>query len=68
MVVRGGGFGFVRDVIVGLVGAVIGGLLLHVFTRARASSSFLVALVVAFVGAVIPLLITHAFTGRRSTL
>jgi uncharacterized membrane protein YeaQ/YmgE (transglycosylase-associated protein family) len=42
--------------------------LLHVFTGARASSSFLVALVVAFVGAVILLLITHAFTGRRSTL
>ena len=68
MVVRGGGFGFVRDVIVGLVGAVIGGLLLHVFTGARASSSFLVELVVAFVGAVILLLITHAFTGRRATL
>ena len=46
----------------------IGGLLLHVFTGARASSSFLVELVVAFVGAVILLLITHAFTGRRSTL
>jgi uncharacterized membrane protein YeaQ/YmgE (transglycosylase-associated protein family) len=68
MVVRGGGFGFFRDVIIGLVGAVIGGLLLHIFTGAHASSSFIVELVVAFAGAVILLLVTRVFTGRRSTL
>jgi uncharacterized membrane protein YeaQ/YmgE (transglycosylase-associated protein family) len=68
MVVRGGGFGFFRDVLIGLVGAVIGGLLLHIFTGVRASSSFVVELVVAFAGAVVLLLITRVFTGRRSTL
>lgn len=68
MVVRGGGFGFVRDVVVGLVGAVIGGVLLHVFTGVHVASSFVVELVAAFVGAVILLLIMHAFTGRHSTL
>lgn len=29
IVVRGGGLGFFRDIIVGLIGAVIGGLILH---------------------------------------
>ncbi len=67
IVVRGGGFGFVRDVIVGLVGAVVGGLLLHVFTGARTSPSFVVELLVAFGGAVILLLLTKVFTRRRLT-
>lgn len=38
MVVRGGGLGFVRDIIVGLVGAVIGGLVLHASTAALTPS------------------------------
>ncbi len=66
VVVRGGGFGFVRDVIVGLVGAVLGGLLLHLLTGARTSPSFLVELLVAFVGAVILLLLTRPFIGRST--
>ncbi|MGI8752142.1 MAG: GlsB/YeaQ/YmgE family stress response membrane protein [Acidimicrobiales bacterium] len=68
IVVRGGGLGFFRDVIVGLVGAVIGGLILH---EVRGGSHTVVKLwqeiVVAFVGAVILLLIIKVFThGGRS--
>jgi uncharacterized membrane protein YeaQ/YmgE (transglycosylase-associated protein family) len=33
LVVRGTGLGFVRDIIVGLIGAVIGGLVLHAVTH-----------------------------------
>ncbi|MDQ2727708.1 MAG: GlsB/YeaQ/YmgE family stress response membrane protein [Actinomycetota bacterium] len=63
IVVRGGGLGFVRDIIVGLIGAVIGGLILH---AARGGSHTVVKLwqeiVVAFVGAVILLLVIRVFT------
>lgn len=60
VVVKGGGMGFVRDVITGLVGAVIGGLILHALSGTHSSTSFFVELVVAFVGAVILLLIQKA--------
>lgn len=68
IVVRGGGLGFFRDIIVGLIGAVIGGLILH---AARGGSHTVVKLwqeiVVAFVGAVILLLVIKIFTrGGRS--
>lgn len=63
IVVRGGGLGFFRDIIVGLIGAVIGGLILH---AARGGSHTVVKLwqeiVVAFVGAVILLLVIKVFT------
>jgi len=60
-VVRGTGHGIVRDIIVGLAGAVIGGLILHAERGGSHSSpSVLVEIVVAFVGAVILLIIVKA--------
>ena len=65
IVVRGGGFGFVRDVIVGLVGAVVGGLLLHaVRGGAHTSPSFTLELLVAFIGAVVLLALMKAVARR----
>jgi uncharacterized membrane protein YeaQ/YmgE (transglycosylase-associated protein family) len=62
-VVRGTGLGMVRDIIVGLVGAVIGGGILHaVRGGSHASPSVLVEIVVAFVGAVILLIIAKQWT------
>ncbi len=64
-VMRGTGFGLVRDMIVGLVGAVIGGLALHAFTGTHTSTSFLVELVVAFLGAVVLVVIIRAISPRE---
>jgi uncharacterized membrane protein YeaQ/YmgE (transglycosylase-associated protein family) len=50
-VVAGGGFGFLGDVVVGLVGAFIGGLILHAITRSDVAGSFVAECVVAFLGA-----------------
>ena len=62
-VVDGGGLGFVRDTITGLVGAVIGGLVLHaVRGGSHVSTSVLVEIVVAFIGAVILLVIVKALS------
>jgi uncharacterized membrane protein YeaQ/YmgE (transglycosylase-associated protein family) len=65
LVVRGTGTGIVTDVIVGLAGAVIGGLILHaVRGGSHASPSVLWEIVVAFIGAVILLLLARV--SRRS--
>jgi uncharacterized membrane protein YeaQ/YmgE (transglycosylase-associated protein family) len=66
-VVRGTGLGVVRDIMVGLAGAVIGGLILHaVRGGSHASPSVLVEIAVAFVGAVILLIIAKAGRRRRA--
>ena len=62
------GEGFVLDVILGIVGAVVGGYLMAFFTGGEWQTHFDVySMLVAIFGAVIVLIIYHAITGRRST-
>ena len=60
-IVRGGGFGILGDIIVGIIGGFVGGILLGLFVNADVGlwGSFLTALI----GAVVLLLILRAFTG-----
>ena len=56
MVVKGGGFGLIGDIVVGIVGAIIAGWLLpqlHIVI----GSGFIAAVIDAFIGAVILLVI-----------
>jgi len=56
MVVKGGGFGLIGDIVVGIVGAIIAGWLLpqlHIVI----GSGFVAAVIDAFIGAVILLVI-----------
>jgi uncharacterized membrane protein YeaQ/YmgE (transglycosylase-associated protein family) len=63
-VMRGAGFGVFRDAVVGLAGAVVGGVLLHALTRqGHASPSVGLELLVAFVGAVVLLAIRRLLSG-----
>ncbi|MDP9075497.1 MAG: GlsB/YeaQ/YmgE family stress response membrane protein [Actinomycetota bacterium] len=65
--VDGGGLGFVRDTIVGLAGAVMGGLILHALRGGtHASASVLVEIVVSFMGAAILLLLVRTMGHGRS--
>src|SRR5262245_15961031 len=68
LVVQGGGMGIVGDVIVGVVGALIGGFVLSLLLPGTfgLDGFNLGSLVVAFIGAVILLLIVKLFTGRRA--
>lgn len=59
-----GGWGV--DLIVGLIGALIGGFVFNAVTG-HSYSGWIGSTVVAFVGAVILLLIVRAFTGRGRT-
>lgn len=66
LVVRGGGMGFFRDIIVGLVGAVVGGVILHAVRNGGANTTVKLwqEIVVAFIGAVILLFVIKAVSHR----
>lgn len=67
LVVRGGGMGIIMDIVVGIVGAILGGALLSFILPGSFSFSGFnfVSLIVAFIGAVVLLLIISAVTGPR---
>jgi uncharacterized membrane protein YeaQ/YmgE (transglycosylase-associated protein family) len=66
-VMRGGGYGLVGDIIVGAVGAVIGGFLASTLLKIpnAVSGINVTSIFVAFVGAVILLAVLRAVGGRR---
>jgi uncharacterized membrane protein YeaQ/YmgE (transglycosylase-associated protein family) len=68
LVVRGGGMGVIGDIIVGVVGAFIGGFVLSLLLPGTfgLTGFNLGSLIVAFIGAVILLFIVKLFTGRRA--
>ena len=57
--------GILGDLIIGVVGALLGGWIFNAFGSAGATGLNLWSILVAFVGAVVLLLIIRAFTGRR---
>ena len=58
--VSGTGQGAILDIVLGVVGAVIGGWLFHTFGMAGVSGFNLYSLLVAVVGAVVLLVVYHA--------
>ncbi len=60
---RGHGFGLLGDLIVGLIGALIGGFLVSLFVHG--SVGFLGSIIVAIIGAVILLAVLRMFGGGR---
>jgi uncharacterized membrane protein YeaQ/YmgE (transglycosylase-associated protein family) len=67
LVVKGGGYGCVGDIIVGVIGALLGGFLAsYLFGMGNPISGFnLQSILVAFVGAVIFVVILRLISGRR---
>ena len=62
----GTGQGFILDVILGIIGAVVGGWLFSLFGDQSVNGFNLHSMVVATVGAVAVLWLYHALTGRRA--
>ena len=60
-VMRGGGYGIVGDIIVGLIGAFIGGFLMSLV--GLGGGGFLWTVVVAFIGACILIALLRGFSG-----
>ena len=62
------GEGLFLDIILGVVGAVVGGYLVSFFTGGQWQNHFdIPSMIVSIVGAVIVLFLYHAIFGRRTT-
>ena len=62
------GEGLLRDILLGIAGALVGGWLFNAFGAAGVTGLNLYSLLVAVVGAVVVLVLYHAITGRGSRL
>jgi len=63
---KGSGFGFLMDMVVGLVGAVIGGFLAtHLGMAGPGQQGLLISIVIAVVGAVVLTLLLRLVSGGR---
>ena len=63
MVMKGGGYGVVGDIVVGIIGAFVGGFVFSLITGGG-TAGFWGSIAVAFVGAVILIAIVRALPGR----
>jgi uncharacterized membrane protein YeaQ/YmgE (transglycosylase-associated protein family) len=62
------GDGLIRDILLGVIGAVVGGWLFHLFGMAGVTGLNIYSLIVAVIGAVVVLVLYHAIMGsKRST-
>jgi uncharacterized membrane protein YeaQ/YmgE (transglycosylase-associated protein family) len=66
LVMKGGGYGIVGDLIVGLVGALIGGFVVGLFFPG--SVGLIGSIIVAFIGAVIFVVILRALSRGRAAV
>jgi uncharacterized membrane protein YeaQ/YmgE (transglycosylase-associated protein family) len=64
MIMRGGGYGIVGDIIVGIIGAFLGGVIATALGFGG-STGFVGSIIIALIGAVILIAILRALTGRR---
>jgi len=60
---RGGGFGLIGDIVMGVIGAFIGGLVFS-FLMPGSAVGMIGSIVVAFIGAVILIMAIRALPGR----
>jgi uncharacterized membrane protein YeaQ/YmgE (transglycosylase-associated protein family) len=60
------GEGLVLDIVLGIVGAVVGGFLFNMFGASGVTGLNLYSLVVAVIGAVVVLVVYHALFRRRA--
>ncbi len=67
-IVNNRGEGILLDIVLGIVGAVIGGWIFNAFGAAGVTGFNLWSLLVAVIGAVVLLWIYHAIVGRRNTV
>jgi uncharacterized membrane protein YeaQ/YmgE (transglycosylase-associated protein family) len=66
LMMKGGGYGIIGDIIVGLIGSFVGGLLLSFFVDGIVG--FWGSILVAFVGACVLIFLVRAISGRQPAL
>lgn len=60
------GSGIIMDIVLGIVGALVGGFLFSIFGASGVTGFNIYSFIVAIVGAVVVLWIYHALIGRRA--
>jgi uncharacterized membrane protein YeaQ/YmgE (transglycosylase-associated protein family) len=65
-IVNSQGQGLLLDIVLGIVGAVVGGLIFSAFGATGITGFDIWSLIVAIAGSVVVLWVYHAFTGRRT--
>lgn len=65
-IVNGSGQGFIVDMVLGVVGSVVGGWLFNQFGGFGITGFNLYSMLVSVIGAIVVLAIYHAVTGRRT--
>ena len=66
MLVNRGGEGLFLDIVLGVVGAIVGGFLFNLVGHTGVTGINLYSIFVAVIGAVVVLALYHAVVGRRS--
>ena len=64
---RGGGYGIIGDIVLGIIGAFIGGIIFSLLLPGS-SAGLIGSIIVAFIGAVIVIAIARAVTGNRTSV
>ena len=64
-IVNKSGSGLVMDIVLGVVGAVVGGFLFNMIGHSSPSGINLYSIFVATIGAIVVLVVYHALIGRR---
>ena len=68
MIMRGSGYGIIGDIILGILGAIVGGWVTGAILGRDMVNGFNVeTLIVAVVGAIVLIAISRLFTGRRAS-
>jgi uncharacterized membrane protein YeaQ/YmgE (transglycosylase-associated protein family) len=65
-IVNKSGAGMLMDIVLGVVGAIVGGLIFSFFGATGVTGFNIYSLIVAVIGSVVVLWIYHAVTGRRT--
>jgi len=65
-IVNKSGAGMLMDIVLGVVGAIVGGVIFSFFGALGVTGFNIYSLVVAVIGAVVVLWLYHAVSGRRS--
>ncbi|RUW98680.1 GlsB/YeaQ/YmgE family stress response membrane protein, partial [Mesorhizobium sp. M8A.F.Ca.ET.059.01.1.1] len=60
------GQGMIMDIVLGIVGAIVGGLIFSAFGASGVTGLNIYSLIVAVVGAVVVLWAYHQFSGKRT--
>jgi uncharacterized membrane protein YeaQ/YmgE (transglycosylase-associated protein family) len=65
-IVNRAGEGFFLDIVLGIVGAIVGGWLFSMFGAQGVNGFNIYSMVVAVIGAIVVLVLYHAIVGRRT--